>query len=271
MQVVVQNASEEVYAMKARLKFTKAGTMKFIGHLDVMRYFQKAFRRCGIDISYSQGFNPHQLISFASPLGVGLTSDGEYLDMQLESCKSSNEMIDTINRVMNDEFQIVEFVQLPDKSKTAMSIVAAADYRISLKDGYTICEDFKEKFQEFMEQEKIVITKKTKKSTTEMDMKPFIYHYAFSKEEFEKKTNHNISNSVAEQYHNDNVLFIQVSAGSVVNIKPNQVLEAFYAFMEKEMEPFSHQYHRLEMYADLAKEGEAPQFVTLGSFGTILK
>ena len=59
--------------------------MKFIGHLDVMRYFQKAIRSSGFDVSYSQGFNPHQLISFAAPLGVGLTSDGEYMDMQVES------------------------------------------------------------------------------------------------------------------------------------------------------------------------------------------
>ena len=257
--------------MKARLKYTKAGTMKFIGHLDVMRYFQKAFRRCGIDISYSQGFNPHQLISFASPLGVGLTSDGEYLDMQLESSKSSKEMIAIINGAMNDEIQIVEFMQLPEKSKTAMSIVAAADYQISLKDGYTICEDFQQKFQKFMEQEEIIITKKTKKSETETNIKPYIYHYAFTAEEFAKRTNHHISSSIADQYHNHNKLFVQVSAGSVVNIKPNQILEAFYAFMEHQLEPFSYQYHRMELYADLAKEGEEHKFVTLGSLGTVLE
>lgn len=55
--------------------------MRFIGHLDMMRYFQKAFRRSGIDIQYSQGYSPHQLISFAAPLGVGLTSTGEYMDI----------------------------------------------------------------------------------------------------------------------------------------------------------------------------------------------
>ena len=70
--------------MKTRIKFTKSGPLKFIGHLDVMRYFQKAFRRAELDVEYSQGFNPHQLMSFAAPLGVGLTSDGEYLDLQLK-------------------------------------------------------------------------------------------------------------------------------------------------------------------------------------------
>ena len=60
--------------MKIRIKFRKYGTMKFIGHLDVMRYFQKAIRRAEVNIRYSEGFSPHQIMSFAAPLGVGITS-----------------------------------------------------------------------------------------------------------------------------------------------------------------------------------------------------
>ncbi|MCI6205225.1 MAG: TIGR03936 family radical SAM-associated protein, partial [Lachnospiraceae bacterium] len=63
--------------MKIRIKFRKWGAMKFIGHLDMMRYFQKAVRRANIDICYSEGYSPHQIMSFAAPLGVGITSDGE--------------------------------------------------------------------------------------------------------------------------------------------------------------------------------------------------
>ena len=53
--------------MKVRLKFRKYGNMKFIGHLDMMRYFQKAIRRSGIPVCYSEGFSPHMIMSFASP------------------------------------------------------------------------------------------------------------------------------------------------------------------------------------------------------------
>lgn len=63
--------------MKIRIKFSKQGAMKFIGHLDTMRYFQKAMRRADVDIRYSEGFSPHQIMSFAAPLGVGLTGSGE--------------------------------------------------------------------------------------------------------------------------------------------------------------------------------------------------
>ena len=68
--------------MKIRIKFSKQGAMKFIGHLDTMRYFQKVMRRADVDIRYSEGFSPHQIMSFAAPLGVGITSNGEYVDIE---------------------------------------------------------------------------------------------------------------------------------------------------------------------------------------------
>ena len=79
--------------MEIRIKFAKYDTMKFISHLEVMRYFQKAVRRSGLDVAYTEGFNPHQIMSFAAPLGVGITSDGEYFDIEVHSTKSSKEMI----------------------------------------------------------------------------------------------------------------------------------------------------------------------------------
>lgn len=91
--------------MKARIKFSKTGSMRFIGHLDVMRYFQKAMRRAGIKVSYSQGFSPHQLMSFTSPLGIGLSSDAEYLDIVLEEADTPQVMADRINAVMNNEIK----------------------------------------------------------------------------------------------------------------------------------------------------------------------
>ena len=66
--------------------------MRFIGHLDVMRYFQKAIRRAEIDIAYSEGFSPHQMMSFAAPLGVGLESNGEYFDIVVRSHTTAEDM-----------------------------------------------------------------------------------------------------------------------------------------------------------------------------------
>ena len=60
--------------MKARIKFRKYGSLRFIGHLDVMRFFQKVMRRADIPIAFSGGYSPHMIMSFAQPLGIGLTS-----------------------------------------------------------------------------------------------------------------------------------------------------------------------------------------------------
>lgn len=247
--------------MKARIKFTKTGSMKFIGHLDIMRYFQKAFRRADIDIAYSQGFNRHQLMSFAQPLGVGLTSDGEYLDVELNSSDSEEEMMERLNAQMNDEIRVVKFHVLSDKGRNAMSIVSAADYEISLKDGYTPVENFEGKFREFVTQDKIEIEKKTKKSSSIVNIKPFIYQFAFDKETFGKMVGKDYTDSVAQEYEAGQKVYLQLVAGSVTNIKPDLVMEAFYQFLGQDLYGFSYQYHRFDLYADGEKEGE---FISLG-------
>lgn len=256
--------------MKARVKFTKAGNLKFIGHLDVMRYFQKAIRRAEIDIKYSQGYSPHQLISFAAPLGVGLTSDGEYLDMELNSTLSREEMISKMNETMAEDIQVVDFRLLSDDSKNAMSIVAAADYQVSLKEGYSFepvqnedgssndCslsfENFMERFQAFVAKEQIVILKKSKKSEKDVDIKPFIYHTTFSKEEFRSLVGSYPANSVADTYENGCTVFMQLATGSVNNLKPELVMEAFCQSEGAKYNPFMYQVHRVEVYADRGTE-----------------
>ncbi|MBQ4372972.1 MAG: DUF2344 domain-containing protein, partial [Lachnospiraceae bacterium] len=69
--------------MKVRIRFSKSDSLRYVGHLDLLRFFQKAMRRAEIPMRFSEGFHPHQIMSFASPLGVGVTSQGEYLDIEI--------------------------------------------------------------------------------------------------------------------------------------------------------------------------------------------
>ncbi|MEG0215416.1 MAG: TIGR03936 family radical SAM-associated protein, partial [Hungatella sp.] len=162
--------------MKIRIKFSKLGAMKFVGHLDLLRYFQKAMRRAEVDICYSEGFSPHQVMSFAAPLGVGLTGTGEYMDIEVHSTKDSKTMIRQLNAVMVDGIQILSYRKLEDDSKNAMSLVMAADYTISFyeqKKPQDPDEFFRE-MKRFYDQEQILIEKKTKKSEKEVNIKPLI-------------------------------------------------------------------------------------------------
>lgn len=238
--------------MKVRLKFSKSGSMKFIGHLDVMRFFQKVFRRAGIDVSYSKGYSPHQVLSFASPLGVGLTSEGEYLDMQLESLEDPEHFIEQLNQASNEEIKILEYAILEESSKNAMSIVMAADYMLSLKDGYEEIPDYWKKFTDYMNQDQLLVHKKSKKGIKEVDIKPLVYTYASTKKDFIQQTKQNkIDLSAADIYHNHQILFLRVTCGSEKNLKPELVLEGFYHFLGKEWNPYAYQIHRIEVYTKL--------------------
>lgn len=243
--------------MKTRMRFTKTGSLKFIGHLDCMRFFQKAIRRAKLDVAYSNGFNPHQIMSFASPLSVGLTSDGEYIDIEFNSLPDmpEEEIVEYLNRYMTEELFVTEIHVLDDKSKTSMALLNACDYMITLKNGGTFSEntespsDFslQDSFTEFMAQEKINVVKKTKKSETEIDLKPLILSYAFSGEEFEKKNGEPLP-ELNHEYDSEEELYLKLVSGSVTNIKPELVLEAYMNFMNHTLTPFSFQIHRIQMY-----------------------
>ena len=106
--MVRENIKEE-FALKVRVKFAKEGAMKFIGHLDIMRYFQKAIKRAGIDVAYSEGFSPHMIMSFAAPLGVGVTSTAEYFDMEINTPISGKEAVKRLNEVMVEGMEVKSF------------------------------------------------------------------------------------------------------------------------------------------------------------------
>ena len=122
--------------MKIRIKFAKTGVMKFVGHLDVMRYFQKAIRRAELPIAYSEGFSPHMLLSFASPLGVGISSTGEYFDMVLAEDMKTDEIVKRLNATMVEGMEVLSARHVPDgKASKAMSLVAGADYLVQFREG----------------------------------------------------------------------------------------------------------------------------------------
>lgn len=245
--------------MKIRIKFRKTGIMKFIGHLDVMRYFQKAIRRADVEICYSGGFSPHQIMSFAAPLGVGITSNGEYVDIEVHSTGTTAEMLERLNAVMAEGFEIAEYKLLPDTAANAMSSVAAADYTLTFRPGYEpeeeSAEEWFKKLTAFFDQPQVMVLKKTKKGEKEMDLKPLIYDLGV------------IARNDAAQSQ----LFMKISTGSASNIKPELLLDAYYEALGKERSPFAFMVQREEVYADQASEHEREQgihsFIPLGALG----
>lgn len=246
--------------------------MKFIGHLDVMRYFQKAVRRAGIDIAYTEGLSPHMVMSFASPLGVGLTSDAEYMDIELRTPVPSREAIEALNRVGVEGICVTGFYEIPDgKANKAMTLVAAADYMVRFRDGWeperrqegetpegsghtgedaqkkaaAVWKDLPSAVSEFYAQEKIPVWKETKKSAQEVDIRPMIY----------------------EMRCVPRGVFMKLASGSAANLKPELVMEALLAGYGIRLEPFALEINRCELYADVGN-GDVRRLVPLADLGT---
>ena len=230
--------------MRVRIKFSKHGVVKFIGHLDIMRYFQKAIRRAGIDVTYTTGFSPHQVMSFAAPLGVGHYSNGEYLDIEVNSHHGRRDMMDRLNEAMVPGIVIENIVALGDSAGNAMASVAAAGYTLEWKEGYEVPTDLEKAVADFYAKDSIMVTKQTKKSILELDLKPGIYEMKATKDS----------------------IYILVDASSSGNIKPTLLLEAFYSFVGKEFDPLAIQITREETYTDIGKNGKK-ELVPLDAVG----
>ena len=223
--------------MKLRIRFGKHGAVKFIGHLDIMRYFQKAFRRAGFDLKYSQGYHPHPTLSFASPLGVGLESTGEYMDVEVLSITDLEQMKADLNAQMAEGITVYSIVMLPDDAKNSMSLVAAADYTVKFREGMMPCSaaELQEKVTHFMASDQIVVLKKTKKSEREIDIRPLIHHMTADE---------------------TGCITMQVSAGSAANLKPELVMETLYRMEGLTGDPYAWMVTRLEMYGEKTDGGK---------------
>lgn len=212
--------------MKVRIKFSKEGPVKFIGHLDVMRYFQKAIRRADIDIAYTSGFSPHQIMSFASPLSVGHTSRGEYFDVELHSMPEKEELIRRLNDVMVEGICILDAAVLEEGKGNAMASVAAADYLVTFREETALPVGWKERLLAFYDQPSIPVLKKTKKGEKEINLKEGIYKLEIREEG----------------------VYLRLDAGSGSNIKPGFVLETFFERENIPLPEYPFQIHRLETY-----------------------
>lgn len=231
--------------MKVRIKFSKVGPTKFIGHLDTMRYFQKAVRRAGLPAAFSGGFSPHMIMSFAAPLGVGTTSQGEYFDMELAETVPTDLIEQRMNEVMAEGFHVVSARQVEDgKAGKAMSLVAAADYYVEFREGKEPEVSWKDRIEEFFSQTSITVMKKTKRSEKEVDIRPFIYDMHLQGEK----------------------IFLKLASASGNYTKPELVTDTFFEWLGADLPPYAYQVERLEIYANEGTD-DAPAFVTLEALG----
>ena len=210
--------------MKVRFKFSKHGVLKYIGHLDLMRYFQKAFRRTDIEVLYSKGFSPHMIMSFAQPLGVGVESDGEYFDVEVADEENISTMVDRLNEQMAEGIVIHDVVKLPDGFTNAMASVAAADYELNFYKESPLSEGL---LKRYAEAPAVTFIKTTKTGEHIINVKEFVFEINLKDEA---------------------TLFAKVDASSAGNIKPANLIQALLKLEDKAVEDYPFHILRKDTY-----------------------
>ena len=227
--------------MKVRIKFSKYGAMRFVGHLDMLRFFQKALRRAGVEVAYSGGFSPHPLISFAAPLGLGLSSRAEYFDVELAS-PDPHDIKTRLAAQMVPGVEIISVTVLPEGAAKAMASVFAAAYTVSFKKTAPLPLDWISQFEAFLRLPEISYLKITKKVERMMNLAPLIYESRINAE--------------------NRAIYLLVNASSADSIKPQFVIEAFIDHIGQRFQPSLWDICREEIYRNTGT-AEKPCLVPL--------
>ncbi len=198
--------------------------MIYIGHLDLLKVTQRAVKRAGIPIAYSQGFNPHQQMSFALPLSLGVKSYAEILDIQLTEEVNENDLKNKLNEAFPEGIEVLDIRKFKFEERNSASQVEVGTYEV-------YCENIKnlDKYiEKLMSQDEIVVAKKTKrKDFKETDVKHMV---------FEVKA------------LDSNTVYLKIATGSKQNLKPELIIEQLYNLAEIPYDKLNIKITRTGMY-----------------------
>ena len=162
-----------------RVKYKKEDEMIFISHLDLQRLLQRAFRRAKINLSYSEGFNPHPKMSYGNALALGVESQGEYVDIEIEDDIEVKEFLERINEQLPDGIKFVKGQEIDPKNPSLSSIIVYGEYIFNIDLEVPLSKEFvKSRVLNFVKSKEIIITKKNKKGKkVEVDIRPMIRNF----------------------------------------------------------------------------------------------
>lgn len=206
-----------------RMRYEKRDEVKYIGHLDTMRTFTRCIKKTNLPIKFSEGFNPRVQLSFALPLGVGVTSECEYVDLELQDELEidTNEIVKEMNKALPEGFRIVSATRI-EKSKSLMSLVREAIYEITITLNSEDLEEVAKNLDELFDRETLYVEKQTKnKKNEEVNIKEMILSFK----------NEIISFCTIRTT-------IHCLAGSEKNLNPNLVVELLKNELGENMEDF---------------------------------
>ena len=160
--------------MKLIAAYHKGQEIAMISHLDIQRTLQRAFRRAGIPLLYSNGFNPHPQFSFATAAATGMSSSCEWFEVQLSEEMSPEEFVRRANEVMPQGMRVSNAFTAPENYGSLSAKLRAAQYRVDLQFETPADHETLAQTLEAMLTGEIIIQKRTKGGIRPVDMRPYI-------------------------------------------------------------------------------------------------
>jgi len=205
-----------------RITFAKVGAVRFIGHLDLQSLFQRAIKRAKLPVAYSEGFNPHQLLSFAAPLPLGMAGYAEVLEVFLMREVPAVEIADSLNSQLPLGLEVNDVQEVPAIGKSAAALVRRATYSIAFLETF----DLDRAVKEALKSQGIEIEKKGKKGMNVVDIRPDIYGLEVT---------------------SPGKLHAVLACGSERNLKPEVLMKYILKVLEIEPDDCDIVYERLEI------------------------
>ena len=194
--------------------FSKTGYIKYTSHLDMLRLFKRAFRRSGIELKYSCGFNPHPKMSFGQPLSLGYESTAEMLEFETDKTYSRDYLIDQLESSTPAGIKITDIGEITAESRTVAASIESAEYSITFPVSY-YSKDSEKIVADYLDQKEIITEKKQKKTKqlVETDIRSKI-------------------RSISANINDENrlVLNMLLDSGSKSNLSPELVIKTFMEF-----------------------------------------
>ena len=216
-----------------RVKFKKEGDMIYISHLDLQKLLQRAFRRADIELSYSQGYNPHPKMSYGNALALGTESYGEYVDIEIEEEIGVEEFLTRINAELPQGIEFVKAEEIDPKTPSLASTIEYGEYLFNIELETPLSKEFvKSRIADFMNKEEIMITKKNKKGKiVESNIRPMIRYF-----------------DILSLEENNLILIATIATGSKANLNTNIFIPKVLEMLDLDMDPLDVDILRRELF-----------------------
>ena len=190
-----------------RFRFARSGSLSYVGHLDLMRTFERSLRRAGLPLLHSQGYNPRPMMVFALPLGVGISTTDDYLDVSFSEEVDVKHVIASLSPMLPEGLAVLEGWSVPEENGSIMALVSAASYRLQAP-GIT------DALTKLFLMDEVLVEKKSKGQMRTLNIRPLMLRM------------------IEEVPQNANSCTVLVCAGSHENVRPDLLLLALTTYVD---------------------------------------